>query len=184
MPIIATGGSSEKYPLVPAGSYNAVCVDVVDEGDKESNFDGKKKIQRKVSVWWQLDEERPDKPERFSVRKWYTLSLNEKSALHKDLVAWRGKPFTAEELEGFDLEKLIGVPALISIAHKDAADGSGKTYANVAGVASPPKGMPKLKAHGYVRRKDREDAKYEEAREADMAEQVEVLDENGERIPF
>lgn len=171
MSIIAKGGSSEKYPLIPAGTYNAVCVDVVDEGEKESNFDGKKKMQRKVSVWWQLDEERPDKAERFSVRKWYTLSLNEKSSLTADLVAWRGKPFTPEELDGFDLEKLIGVPAMVTIVHKPSADGT-RTYANVAGVASPPKKMPKLEVENYIRRKDREDAKYDQAREADMAEQV------------
>lgn len=181
MAIIVTGGSSEKYPLVPAGTYNAVCVDVVDEGEKESNFDGKKKMQRKCSLWWQLDEDRPDVAgERFTVRKWYTASLNEKSNLTKDLIAWRGKPFTDEEREGFDLEKLIGVPAMITVVHKPSADGT-TTYANVAGVASPPKGMPKLKAHGYVRRKDREDSKYDQAREADMAEQVPGPDDE---IPF
>lgn len=181
MAIIAKGSSESKYPLIPAGSYSAVCVDVVDEGEKESNFDGKKKMQHKVSVWWQLDEERPDKAERYVIRKWYTLSLNEKSSLTKDLVAWRGKPFTAEELDGFDLEKLIGVPALVTVVHKPAADGS-TTYANVAGVASPPKGMPKLKATEYIRRKDREDAKYD----ADMKSEMEAQQDVGPdaEIPF
>lgn len=184
MALIAKGGSSEPYPLVPAGTYNAVCVDVVDEGEKESNFDGKKKMQRKCSVWWQLDEDRPDKVERYSVRKWYTLSLNEKSSLTKDLVAWRGKPFTKEELEGFDLEKLIGVAAMITIVHKPSQDGT-KTFANVAGVASPPKGMPKLQAHGFTRHKDREGAQYDSAKEADMAKAMDLqYDADGNEIPF
>lgn len=46
------------------------------------------------------------------VSKEFTLSLNEKSKLRQALQSWRGKAFTAEELQGFDLRKVLGtVPA-------------------------------------------------------------------------
>jgi hypothetical protein len=177
--------TENKYPLISAGTYNGVCVDVVDEGMVKSNFDGKEKLQPKVSLHWQLDEQRPDKPEeRFTIRRRYTASLNKKSTLAKELVAWRGKPFTKEELEAFDLEKLIGVPALITVVHQLSKDGD-ETYANVASVASPPKGMPKLKAENYTRRKDREDAAYDKSMSDEMRKATDVqFDEDGNEIPF
>lgn len=181
--IIAKDNGGEGYPLVPADTYAAVCVDVEDLGMKKSTFEGKEKTQHKVALWWQIDCERPDKAgERFTVRKWYTLSLNEKSSLSKDLTAWRGRAFTKEEREGFDVETLIGVPAMLSIIHKNAPDGS-KTYANIASIARLPKGMAKLSPHAYVRRKDREGAQYDKAREEDMAQDVQY-DADGQEIPF
>ena len=59
----------------------------------------------------------------FSIGKEYTLSLSSKSNLYKDLVSWRGKPFTEEELEGFDLSKLLGKPCQIQIIHKQGKMG-------------------------------------------------------------
>ena len=39
--------------------------------------------------------------------------------LYKDLVNWRGKPFSDEELGGFDVSKMIGAPANLFIEHND-----------------------------------------------------------------
>ena len=109
MPIIAMGSSGSSYTPPPAGTFPAVCVDVVDEGMKPTP-NGEK---HKVSLHFQIDEPFPNKPgEFYTVRKWYTLSLNEKATLYADLVAWRGRAFTEEELAGFDLEKLLGVSTL------------------------------------------------------------------------
>ena len=43
---------------------------------------------------------------RFDVARVYTLCLHERAALRKDLESWRGRKFTEQELDGFDLEKL------------------------------------------------------------------------------
>ncbi len=151
MAIIATGSSGALYTPAPAGTYPAVCVDVVDEGMKPTP-NGEK---HKVSLHFQIDEPFPGKPgEFFTVRKWYTLSLNEKATLYADLVAWRGKPFTDEELAGFDLEKLIGVPCIVNIVHKPSADGS-RTYANITSIMRPMKGTAPFTGGPYTRLKDR-----------------------------
>ncbi len=81
---------------------------------------------------------------RMCIYKRYTLSLHENASLRKDLENWRGKKFTEEELQGFDLEKLLGVNALITVVHSQGADG--KTYSNIAAVSKLMKGMAPLEA--------------------------------------
>jgi hypothetical protein len=117
----------------------------------EVNFGGKQKSQHKIRIVWMLDENRSDeKP--ILVFKRYTLSLHEKSALRKDLEAWRGKAFTPTELEGFDVETIIGVGCMVSIVH---ATKDGITYANVAAVMKLGKGMHAPQVRDYIRVIDR-----------------------------
>jgi hypothetical protein len=118
------------------------------------NFGGKEKSQHKVKIVWQIDEDRDD-GKRFCVRKRYTLSLHEKSTLRKDLESWRGRPFTPAELEGFDLEVLLGVPCLLSVMH--AIKPEGNTWANVAAIMKLPKTMQAIQVSDYVRECDRKE---------------------------
>lgn len=152
MAIMASKGSGGNYKPCPTGSHAAVCCDVVDLGNVKTNFGGKEKTQHKVNLVWQVDERRDDgKP--FLVFKRYTLSLHEKAALRKDLESWRGRAFTEEELEGFDLENLLGAPAMLSVVHN--AQG-GNVYANVSAIMKLPRGMnPLTVAKDYVRVVDR-----------------------------
>ena len=78
------------------------------------------------------------------ISKRYTLSLNEKAALRKDLAAWRGKDFTAEELKGFDIAKLLGAYCMLNVVHEQSMDGQ-KTYANVASITPLPSALNKNK---------------------------------------
>lgn len=159
MPIVATAGNSEKFEPAPSGLHQGVCVDVVDMGVLEVIYAGKTKKQHKVRIVWQLDQAM-DTGKPFIVQKRYTLSLHEKSSMRKELEGWRGRPFTPDELAGFDLEeKLIGANAQLNIQHvvKD-----GTTYANVVGIVPLGKGMTRIAGHGYVRVKDRTDEQPEE----------------------
>lgn len=151
MPIVAKASGGSFVPA-PAGTFSACCCDVVDLGTLEVNWGGKQKSQHKVRIVWQIDEVREDnKPHNVSKR--YTLSLHEKSALRKDLEAWRGRSFTPQELEGFDLEVLLNVPALVNVIHETK---DGKTYSNVASIMRLPKGMAAIQVRDYVRVCDRE----------------------------
>lgn len=114
-------------------------------------FGGKEKMTHKINIVWQIDETRDDgKP--FTVRKRYTLSLHEKAALRKDLESWRGRAFTEQELQGFDLENLLKVPALLNIIHNQK---DGSTFANVASIMRLPKTMQAPEITDYVRVCDR-----------------------------
>lgn len=153
MPIIAKASGSGYIPA-PAGTWAAVCVDVVDLGMLKVSFGGKDKTQHKIRIVWQISEVRPDnKP--FEVSKRYTLSLHEKAGLRKDLESWRGKPFSQSELEGFDVETVLGVPCMLNIIKQEkGAD----TYANVTAIMRLPKGMEAPSQRDYVRVCDRKPA--------------------------
>lgn len=142
--------SGGNYETHPSGLAQGVCCDVIDRGIIETEF-GKKPC---VSLAWQTDE-KTSKGEPFTVQRRYTLSLNEKATLRRDLEAWRGRAFTADELRGFDLEKLLGANCWLNIVHATKPDG--KTFANVASIVPLKKGTPLMTVlGGYVRVKDRE----------------------------
>jgi hypothetical protein len=147
----AESGGSTKY-LHPAGQFIAVCIDVIDLGMVDVNWQGNIKKQHKAVIRFWCGENN-EEGEPLFVGERFTLSLHEQSALRPFLEAWRGKVFTAEELRGFDLEKLIGVPALIQVTH---ATRNERTFANITSIMMPPKGSDKIAPLAdYVRAKDR-----------------------------
>ena len=98
------------------------------------------KVAPKVRITWELNEMMSDgRP--FSISREYTASIGDKANLRKDLEAWRGRPFSAEELRNFSLENVLGAPCLLGIVHKPSKDNS-KVYANVGSIMALPKGMP------------------------------------------
>lgn len=148
MAIFAKDTKREWTPA-PEGLHQSVCVDVVDLGLVKTAYGEK----HKARIVWQIEEVNPDTGKRFDARRDFTLSLNEKGHLRPFLEAWRGRKFTKEELEGFDLEKLVGVACQVQIVHNISDEGT--TYANVQAVVAPAKGVPKISPMDYVRVKDR-----------------------------
>jgi hypothetical protein len=155
MPFIGSGSESKTYAPAPEGAHRAVCVDIIDQGMKPNPFKNGA-MQRKVDVAWQIEEVRDD-GKRFVVYKRYTASLNEKATLRHDLESWRGRPFTATELAGFDLESVKGANCILNVVHKQSTKETGKVFANVAAVMPLMKGLPKITAEGYERRCEQED---------------------------
>ena len=115
--IVATQGTNE-FPKVPTGVHNARCVRVIDLGTQRNDYGGNITYKRQVLIIWEVpDQMSNDQP--MTISKFYTLSLHEKSNLGMDLVSWRGRPFTEQEKQGFDITKLIGVPCQINVMHND-----------------------------------------------------------------
>lgn len=81
-----TGVASKN--LVEDGLYNAVCIGIADAGYEESEFDGRTKTQRKVSIAFAIDA-RNGWNEIPVVTKKVTLSFCERSNLLKLLVGWK-----------------------------------------------------------------------------------------------
>lgn len=144
-----------QYEIAPAGLHPAVCVDVVDEGFKPTQFGDKHKVRFVFQI-----EEQNSKGYRHTVSAWFNLSMHENSSMRQFLEQWRGRPFSEKEINqppGFDLESVIGKPCALNVVHNESG---GKTYANISGVAqhSPRLGEP-LQAENYVRVQDREESK-------------------------
>ena len=109
-------GETSDYEPLPAGEHVAVCYRVVDFGSREEQWlDNPPKKRTTLHITWEVPDVKLDDGRPYSISKTYTASLNENAALYKDLVTWRGKPFSTKELELFDVSKLIGMPANLHI---------------------------------------------------------------------
>ena len=133
--------NATTYTPCPPGSYLARCVRLIDCGTQQSDYQGEVKTAHKIAVSFEVldDEARMTDGRNFMLSKRYTASLHEKSALRKDLASWRGRDFTPDELNGFDLVNVLGKLAFISVVEVNKPDG--KTYTNLASLMKPPKGM-------------------------------------------
>jgi len=111
------------------------------------------KPTHKLAIVWELEERRKEGDfagNRFIICKTYTASLNERSNLSKDLESWRGKSFTPEQRNGFELSVLSGVNCNLNLVEK--TNGAGRTFVNVASITGLQKGQKKMKAEqsGYM----------------------------------
>ena len=138
MVVKETGGSYEKPPT---GMQQAVCTRIYDLGI-QAGYEGKP--QHKLIVMFELAERKQDGEwagKRFLVSRSYTASLNEKANLRKDLESWRGKPFTTDELEGFDMDAIIGVNCNLNMVEVTKND---RTYVNIAAIVPVLKGQERI----------------------------------------
>lgn len=144
MPIIATSNGSSNYTPVPAGNYVARCFSMVHIGTVKETYEGKEKMTNKVRLTFELPTETKEFKEGegekpFTVSKEFTLSMHEKAGLRKSLESWRGKGFSEEEAKAFDITKLLGVPCMLNIIHKEKQGGG--INAVISSVSSMPKGL-------------------------------------------
>jgi len=133
------GGSFE---LAPAGNHLARCVKLVDLGTTESTYQGVTHHRHQCLVMWELPDELMKPNEAgdelpFIVSKFYTLSLHEKAKLRHDLISWRGRDFTPEELKRFPMKNILGAACLVSVVHEKKTNGDMKAV--VTAVAKVPK---------------------------------------------
>ncbi len=145
MSIFATNNGTQRE-LIPAGNYIARCYQMIEIGTVTENILGKQVIQKKVRIGWELPlelkvfkEENGEQP--LVISKEYTLSLNEKANLRKDLKGWRGQDFTEKEAVAFDITKLLGVACMLNIIHKPSKSDPTRVFEEIAGITSVPKGM-------------------------------------------
>jgi len=135
-----------EYDPCPPGVYIATCYAMYDLGTKFNEFSGRDR--RECAIMWELDgititrkdKDGKDEESPRSITGWYTLSLHEKAKLRQHLEAWRGRAFTGEELQGFEMYNLLGKPCQIQVLHKKKQNGGVK--AEISAIMPLPKGMP------------------------------------------
>jgi hypothetical protein len=110
---------------------------------------GKDKFLRKIMIQFEIHSEDAqgnpiltEKGEPLSIAKRYTLSLADKATLSLDLESWRGSSFTSDERRGFDLEKLLGVWAMLNVTKSMGNDG--KEYTNIETINPVPAQIKKV----------------------------------------
>lgn len=108
-----TGGSS--YKGLDGGIYYGRCDMIADLGLQETKFGEKHKVYIRFVFPDQVVEKDDGTRYQMSIGSTFTASLSKRANLRKALEAWRGKPFTEEELKGFDLTKLLNAPATVVV---------------------------------------------------------------------
>ena len=127
-----------EFEQAPVGTHVARCIRIIDIGTHEGEYQGVPNIRRQCILVFELANElmihgeAAGKP--FVVSKFYTASLGKKATLRKDLVCWRGRDFTPEELHGFESKNVLDKSCLLSITASE------KGKSRISGVMSLPKG--------------------------------------------
>lgn len=144
-----SSNNNSDYVPHPEFDGQAVCVDITPLRTTKSNF-GDRQTFRAVFETTELRED--GRPFLLHSRH-FTPSLHEKSSFRAFLKQWQGRDLTAQELDQFDTESLIGKTARVSVVHNEW---EGKTFANI-GLIRPDRSKDQLKPSGkYVRVQDRE----------------------------
>ena len=130
-----SGGSD--FAITPAGMHKARLIRVIDQGTQEVHYNDEVQHKHKIFMLWELPECLIDAPDSefhgkpFTAALFPTLSLHKKSVLRPLLVSWRGKDFTQEEEDTFNVLNLLDETFTLNIIHNESG---GTTYANIAAM--------------------------------------------------
>lgn len=117
------------WVLAPVGKWQAVCVDVRDEGLQPNPFPNKKTglpqpDVHKISMHFQLNAPRDEQNRLPLISKWFTFSMWETAALPQFLASWF-EVSQSDLPEDFDLDTLVGKNARIRVSHEPKKDKPG-----------------------------------------------------------
>lgn len=130
MSFVLSNTSNSKREILEPDYYTARCYGVVITGTEFNQRFGN--IQTKVTFLWELpgqqityekDGQTVTAPKGIS--KSFTLSMNERATLRKNLESWIDRPFTPEELKsGVDISKFAGSACRLAIGQAQRQDGT------------------------------------------------------------
>jgi len=151
MTFIAKKPTMRPFQPVPAGMYVARCYSLVDLGThKKKAYKGVEKgMGRKIQCTFELlsGETMPDgRP--FSISTYWWLSMHEMSPMRINLESWRGKKFTEEEEQGFDVKNILGKYCLLNAVTTVSQNGG--EFTNIGSLApllkemTPPAGVNQI----------------------------------------
>jgi hypothetical protein len=144
MALTISASPSGDFQPAPSGTFPAICIRVIDMGTQRTDYQGDVKMQHKILLQFEIQADKEDAEFRMSdgrpfvISKRYTASLHEKSAFRKDLISWRGRDFSEDELSAFDVGNVLGKPCMLNVVHTTK---DGKNYANIGSLMKLPKGM-------------------------------------------
>jgi len=129
--------------LAPAGAFPARVYSIIYMGTVKGEYKGTPTESYRVRLSWELPtktrifkEGEPAKP--FVVSKELTLSMGSKSNLRPLVEGMLGVSFTDDNAKSFDVDDLLGVSCLISLAHKESPNGK---YVAINSTSPLPEGM-------------------------------------------
>lgn len=139
--------SGVDFKSLPNGPYAATCYGIAIVGTLEKDFQGKKSKSLYIRIFFDIpSEEYTYEKDGEEITKTYVISHqitftpSPKGNLLKLLNPWSGGVVDKEKIKNFDVATMVGKSALITIETKPGKNG--KSYTNLVGITTLPKGMP------------------------------------------
>lgn len=134
----SVGGSGGDFPVLEENGYLARLVSIVDIGIHDGNYGAK----HQCVFTWELPTEIGEDGRPYVISRFYTLSLNEKANMRKDIESMKGK-IPVEKLEDpafvdSMFAKLLGTPCQLSISQYKNKEGYQRN--GIEGVGKAMKG--------------------------------------------
>jgi hypothetical protein len=118
----------------PPGIWQAVCLDVINLGPVWTEFQGQRKLVRKIKLVFETEHVGED-GKRGIVTKNFTASLHPKAKLAAFVGQWRGRQVAPGE--NVDLKKLLGACSTLVLSHQQSL--AGRTYVSIDAVSKATK---------------------------------------------
>lgn len=139
------GSGGGDFKSVPPGSHIAICNIVADMGLQPGSKiypDPKHKVYIRFEVpaervEYERDGTKINGP--IVIGQAFTASMHEKATLRKYLEGWRGRKFSDDEAEKFDVSAILGKPCMLNVIENVV---EGKIYSNINSISPLPKGVP------------------------------------------
>jgi hypothetical protein len=74
------------------------------------------------------------------IGKTFTASMHKKANLRLTLESWRGRTFTEQEANDFDISTVLGQACMLAVIQKESG---GNIYSNIGPISGLPGGVPK-----------------------------------------
>lgn len=129
----ASIGGGGGFTLLEDDVYPARIYSIVDIGQQQTPYGEK----RQIIITWEIPGEMVDGLP-YAISKYYTLSLNDKATLLKDIEAM-GKPLPMDKRATFDFTKLIGKTCQLNIQKYEKKDGNERN--KIIGISKLMKGI-------------------------------------------
>ena len=173
MSLVLESKAGGDFKPHPEGIHPAVCVDVIDLGLVETDWQGERRLVNKVRLVFET-EQRNEEGKNCIISKTFTASLHPKAKLSEFLGKWRGRPVLLGE--SIDLAILIMACCTLVISHQQNM--VGRTYASIDAISKATKKVvpsghydPALARQRIAERKAKEQGAGGEGRGADRAGQ-------------
>lgn len=155
MPTYSPKPSTTSYEPAPAGTHVARVFKFMNLGTRFQEYKGERKaypdtlinfsleLPNEINKFTYVDKETNEEVEvekPFAISREFTLSMGKRSNLRPFVEGIIGVALTDQEAYAFDVESLVGMTCLVTIAHKKSPDGE-RTYANIVSTSPLVKGM-------------------------------------------
>ena len=135
IPSIPLPISNHEYEVVPAWTFIARCISIIDLWTQEDSYKWEIKQLRKVSIKFELPTKLDSNWNPFTIYKDFTYAMWETSNLSKFLKSWRGQAYQNGELEKFNIyQEYLDKPCQITVEQKKSKT-SDNIYATINSIS-------------------------------------------------